>query len=145
MNETHQREAAVFDAALELPPSQRAAYVERACAGNPALMERIRALLRACEDKSAYLDGPPPVSPLTPSLGAEPLVTAGHRVGRYKLHEQIGEGGCGVVYLAEQEQPVRRAVELKVVKLGMDTKSVGWQESLMLLANLVDVEIPDQP
>jgi len=48
----------------------------------------------------------------------------GDRLGRYKLLQQIGEGGCGVVYLAEQEEPVRRRVALKVIKLGMDTKSV---------------------
>jgi eukaryotic-like serine/threonine-protein kinase len=44
------------------------------------------------------------------------------RIGRYKLLQQIGEGGCGVVYMAEQEEPVRRRVALKVIKLGMDTK-----------------------
>src|SRR2546427_3717195 len=48
----------------------------------------------------------------------------GDRIGRYKLREKIGEGGCGVVYVAEQEEPVRRRVALKVIKLGMDTKSV---------------------
>src|SRR5204863_4622753 len=49
---------------------------------------------------------------------------AGDRIGHYKLLQQIGEGGCGVVYMAEQEEPVRRRVALKVIKLGMDTKSV---------------------
>jgi serine/threonine protein kinase len=49
---------------------------------------------------------------------------AGDRIGRYRLLEKIGEGGCGVVYVAEQEEPVRRRVALKVIKLGMDTKSV---------------------
>src|SRR3989441_9538971 len=48
----------------------------------------------------------------------------GDRIGRYKLLEQIGQGGCGVVYVAEQEEPVRRRVALKVIKLGMDTKQV---------------------
>ena len=48
----------------------------------------------------------------------------GDRIGRYKLLQQIGEGGCGVVYMAEQEEPVRRRVALKVIKLGMDTKQV---------------------
>jgi len=51
-------------------------------------------------------------------------IQPGQRIGRYKLLEQIGEGGCGVVYMAEQEQPVRRRVALKVIKLGMDTKQV---------------------
>src|SRR5213076_938157 len=49
---------------------------------------------------------------------------AGDKIGRYKLLQQIGEGGCGVVYMAEQEEPVRRRVALKVIRLGMDTKSV---------------------
>ena len=49
---------------------------------------------------------------------------SGDRIGAYNLVEQIGEGGCGVVYLAEQEQPVRRRVALKIIKLGMDTKQV---------------------
>ena len=48
----------------------------------------------------------------------------GDRIGRYKLLQKIGEGGCGVVYMAEQEEPVRRRVALKIIKLGMDTKSV---------------------
>ena len=53
-----------------------------------------------------------------------PAEKLGDRVGRYKILQQIGEGGCGVVYVAEQEEPVRRRVALKVIKLGMDTKSV---------------------
>src|SRR2546428_8862134 len=57
---------------------------------------------------------------ISPPLTQKP----GDRIGRYKLLEQIGEGGCGVVYVAEQEQPVRRRVALKVIKLGMDTKQV---------------------
>src|SRR6266403_509249 len=53
-----------------------------------------------------------------------PTEQPGDRIGRYKLLQKIGEGGCGVVYMAEQEEPVRRRVALKVIKLGMDTKSV---------------------
>src|SRR4051812_17235119 len=63
----------------------------------------------------------PGTSLARPGLTAE---KAGDRIGRYKLLQQIGEGGCGVVYMAEQEEPVRRRVALKVIKLGMDTKSV---------------------
>ncbi len=55
---------------------------------------------------------------------ATPNEKAGNRIGRYKILQEIGEGGCGVVYMAEQEEPVRRRVALKVIKLGMDTKSV---------------------
>src|SRR6185436_16653063 len=53
-----------------------------------------------------------------------PTELSGDHIGRYKLLEKIGEGGCGVVYMAEQEEPVRRRVALKVIKLGMDTRSV---------------------
>src|SRR5947207_7751667 len=66
------------------------------------------------------------------ALAAEPTLEVsvstsekpGERIGRYKLLQQIGEGGCGVVYMAEQSEPVRRRVALKVIKLGMDTKQV---------------------
>src|SRR6186997_2125045 len=57
----------------------------------------------------------------TPTL---PTPEAGDRIGRYKLLQQIGEGGCGVVFMAEQEEPIRRKVALKIIKPGMDTKSV---------------------
>jgi len=61
-----------------------------------------------------------------PTVAATVPITerAGDRIGRYKLLQQIGEGGCGVVYMAEQEEPVRRRVALKVIKLGMDTRQV---------------------
>jgi serine/threonine protein kinase len=65
---------------------------------------------------------PPPQS--TISIHLTPCETTGDRIGRYKLLEQIGEGGCGVVYVAQQEEPVRRQVALKVIKLGMDTRQV---------------------
>src|SRR5204862_4124100 len=58
------------------------------------------------------------------TLVVPPSEKAGDRIGRYKILQQIGEGGCGIVYLAEQEEPVRRRVAVKVIKLGMDTKSV---------------------
>src|ERR1022692_298081 len=58
------------------------------------------------------------------SSGQRPAEKPGDRISRYKLLQQIGEGGCGVVYMAEQEQPVRRRVALKIIKLGMDTKQV---------------------
>jgi tetratricopeptide (TPR) repeat protein len=125
MNQTHQREADLFEATLELPPEQRPAYLDRACAGDAALRQRIEALLKACESSCALLE-----SPINPAAAAPTNVSpascekAGDRIGRYKLLQQIGEGGCGVVYMAEQEEPVSRRVALKVIKLGLDTKSV---------------------
>jgi serine/threonine protein kinase len=66
---------------------------------------------------------PPSKSGVLP-LGASLAEKPGDRIGRYKLLQQIGEGGCGVVYMAEQEEPVRRRVALKIIKLGMDTRNV---------------------
>ncbi len=72
-------------------------------------------------------ENPPAVGPAeagVSTIGWPEGAEAGNRVGRYKLLQKIGEGGCGVVYLAEQEEPVRRRVALKVIKLGMDTRQV---------------------
>src|SRR5215472_11563676 len=116
----HEREVAVFEAALELPSGEREAYLVQASAGDPELLRRIRALLHAAENGAEF------VSPVTPNPA--PTLPAiekpGDRIGRYKLLQQIGEGGCGIVYMAEQEEPLRRKVALKVIKLGMDTRQV---------------------
>ena len=125
MGQMHQREAAIFDAALELPPGQRAAHLDQACVGDAALRQRVESLLKACESACGYLDSP--ADPLTVEpTNALPssFEKAGDRIGRYKLLQQIGEGGCGVVYMAEQEEPVRRRVALKIIKLGMDTSQI---------------------
>jgi WD40 repeat protein/tetratricopeptide (TPR) repeat protein/tRNA A-37 threonylcarbamoyl transferase component Bud32 len=134
MNTPANREVAIFSAALGLDPSQRAAYLDEACRDDPALRRQIEALLRAHDEASSFLDAPTrgaqplPIgaglSDAPKPLGGSPAETAGDRIGRYKLLQQIGEGGCGVVYMAEQEEPVRRRVALKVIKLGMDTKQV---------------------
>src|SRR5262249_6490101 len=94
--------------------------VKGACGANAALRARVEALIQAHEAGEGFL-------PAQPSAGSTVLVVtekAGDRIGRYKLLQNIGEGGCGVVYMAEQEEPVRRRVALKVIKLGMDTKQV---------------------
>jgi hypothetical protein len=125
MSKSHQREAALFDVAMELPPQERAAYLDQVCGGDAALRQRIEALLKAGESSCAFLDSPadPEVARPTIVLPSS-LEKAGDRIDRYKLLEQIGEGGCGVVYMAEQPEPLRRRVALKIIKLGMDTKSV---------------------
>jgi eukaryotic-like serine/threonine-protein kinase len=122
-----EQEIEVFNAALELPVPERAAYLDQACAGDAALRQRVEELLKANEGSCDFLKAPDAVS--TGSGGTVrysplPAEKPGDRIGRYKLLQQIGEGGCGVVYMAEQEEPVRRRVALKVIKLGMDTKSV---------------------
>src|SRR3954449_2182035 len=113
------REIELFEAALELPSGEREAFLVQAGSGDPDLLGRVRALLHAAENGADFLT---PVAPSPPTAAA--LEKPGDRIGRYKLLEQIGEGGCGIVYMAEQEEPVRRRVALKVIKLGMDTKQV---------------------
>src|SRR3954452_23772982 len=120
MAHPHEREVLVFEAALELPPGQREAYLEQATGGDPELLRRIRSLLHASENGAGFLA---PIAPgPAPTLPA--IEKPGDRIGRYKLLEQIGEGGCGIVYMAAQEEPLRRHVALKVIKLGMDTRQV---------------------
>src|SRR4029453_5951152 len=92
-----------------------------------ALRRKVEVLLRAAENAGDFLEEAP--TGLTADAASTLLVgdlseKPGKRIGRYKLLEKIGEGGCGTVYMAEQEEPVRRRVALKVIKLGMDTKSV---------------------
>jgi len=119
------RGQAIFDGALQLPLSQRAAYVDQACADDPALCRQVKAMLDAHEKAGTFLDSPAAASDAKTIACTTPITEkAGDKIGRYKLLQQLGEGGCGVVYMAEQEEPVRRRVALKVIKLGMDTKSV---------------------
>ena len=120
-------EQAVFAEALKhVPPEARKAYLDGACGTDTNLRRRVESLLRAAENAGDFLEQPPTgligdgSAMAVAGLSEQP----GDRIGRYKLLQQIGEGGCGVVYMAEQEEPVRRRVALKVIKLGMDTKSV---------------------
>src|SRR5215831_2844672 len=133
MKDPFEREADVFDTARQLAAAGRAAYLDEACAGDAVLRRRVERLLQASGEAEGFLQQPAPgaqrpdgtsvASTLTLNTAAR-AEKAGDRIGHYKLLQQIGEGGCGVVYMAEQEEPVRRRVALKVIKLGMDTKSV---------------------
>src|SRR6266571_2762310 len=117
-------EETIFAAALALPPEERAACLDKACGNDAELRRRVEVLLSA-HAASEFLEAP--AAPVAmPTLRISPPLSerAGDRIGRYKLLQQIGEGGCGVVYMAEQDEPVRRRVALKVIKLGMDTKQV---------------------
>jgi serine/threonine protein kinase/WD40 repeat protein len=113
----------VFNNALELDdPAAREHYINEACAGDAALSERVEKLLHAHDEAGGFFSQPLKRAPVDPAL---PLTEkAGEIIGRYELLEQIGEGGCGVVYMAEQQEPVRRRVALKIIKLGMDTRQV---------------------
>jgi WD40 repeat protein/serine/threonine protein kinase len=100
--------------------SARAAYLTETCGADRAMRRRVEAMLQdaaGAEDYFRDLDSSPPEL----RTGLEQPGTV---IGRYKLLEKIGEGGMGVVYMAEQEQPVRRKVALKIIKLGMDTRQV---------------------
>ena len=121
-----EREAALFALALEKPVAERAAFLEAVCGADNALRQRLEALLAANEQPDSILTGQPEAARPTIKFEPEekPDEAVGQTIGRYKLLERIGEGGCGVVYVAEQTEPVRRRVALKVIKLGMDTKAV---------------------
>jgi WD40 repeat protein/serine/threonine protein kinase len=125
-------EREIFLDALEHPPgSQRDAYLDQACGANTALRAAVESLLASHRDDD-FLDRPGLSALNIETSGSATLPTRtpivlerpGDRIGRYKLLEIIGEGGGGTVFMAEQEEPVRRRVALKVVKPGMDTKSV---------------------
>src|SRR4051812_9924420 len=120
-------EQAVFAEALHRTPEARATYLESACGSDTTLRRHVEALLHAADGAGDFLEQPP--TGLAAGDGAPFVMTGlsekpGDKIGRYKLLQQIGEGGCGVVYMAEQEEPVRRRVALKIIKLGMDTRNV---------------------
>ena len=117
-----QDEEALYYAALGQPSASRPAYLKAACGDDLELLERVESLLRIREAEDNFLASPPFVQPLpmTATLSEGP----GTVIERYKLLEKIGEGGMAVVYMAEQEQPIRRKVALKIIKLGMDTRQV---------------------
>src|SRR5262249_19570658 len=117
------KEEAIFDAArgIEAPEARRL-YVRQACGEDPALQARVEGLLRMQDEERAFLESPAPG--LRAAVANVVREGPGARIGPYQLLEPLGEGGFGVVFLAEQTQPVRRKVALKVLKPGMDTKQV---------------------
>ena len=123
---TRRAEEAYFDAALALVPEERAAYLDKVCGPDAALRQRVEKLLKAYGKSEGFLEAPPAATGRagTIVLTFPPAENPGDVVGRYKIREKLGEGGCGVVYVAEQTEPVRRRVALKVIKLGMDTRTV---------------------
>ena len=139
MSESHQREAAIFDAAMELPTGQRAAHLDHACGGDAALRQRIESLLKACESRCEFLDSPPdPGAAKTMNVLPASFEKAGDKIGRYKLLQQIGEGGCGVVYMAEQEEPA------SVVPLTPEKAAPSAADMLRVRADRVLAKVNDQ-
>src|SRR5208282_2893396 len=116
---------AIFDEAVERPSlPARLAYLDQACAHAPDVRIKVEALLMAYEKAGSFLEQAAVSSPAATADEAPLREGPGTVIGPYKLLEQIGEGGFGIVYLAEQKQPVRRKVALKVLKPGMDTRQV---------------------
>jgi WD40 repeat protein/serine/threonine protein kinase len=114
----------IFDAALAIDdPAQRVAYLDRVCTGNPELRKHLDGLLSIQGEVGSFLESPA-CNPQATVDEVQISEGAGTLIGPYKLLEQIGEGGFGVVFMAEQTRPVRRKVALKVLKPGMDTRQV---------------------
>jgi eukaryotic-like serine/threonine-protein kinase len=126
---------AIFFAAAALPTSERAAYLAQVCAGRDDLRQRVQQMLAVQPLVGNFLEPPAEAGDGTSAHVSDRLpATADHgdptaRVGailggKYKLIEEIGEGGMGCVYMAQQTEPVKRAVAVKVIKPGMDSKAV---------------------
>jgi serine/threonine protein kinase len=114
----------IFGEALEKETAeQRAAYLDKACGNDDNLRNKVEALLKAYEQASDVPDAPI-ISPELTLDNSPPTEGPGTKIGRYKLLQLIGEGGFGMVYMAEQKKPISRRVALKIIKLGMDTKQV---------------------
>ncbi|MCI0538130.1 MAG: serine/threonine protein kinase, partial [Verrucomicrobiales bacterium] len=115
----------LFDRALQFEPAKRAAFLAEVCGNDVNLRRRVETLLLASATQSGFLPGNENAKSCASRRFEIALIEEpGLQIGRYKLLENVGEGGCGVVYVAEQTEPVRRRVALKVIKLGMDTKQV---------------------
>jgi len=113
----------IFLNALEMPSEARQAYIAEQCGRDDALSAEVQALLRHHQELGSFME--PESAPRATSTEARALTeVAGMMIGPYKLLEQIGEGGMGIVFMAEQQEPVRRKVAIKLIKPGMDTRQV---------------------
>jgi hypothetical protein len=129
------RQKDIFLQAIDLPsPAERTAFVAQACGSDEALRRQVEAMLKAYAAPDSFLEKPAAVLAFTidspdrakHAASDECHLTEkpGTRIGPYKLLQQIGEGGMGVVFMAEQQEPVRRKVALKIIKPGMDSGQV---------------------
>src|SRR5262245_16465850 len=149
------RAKALFLAASDLDdPAERAAYLERECGGDAELRARVEALLRA--NDAAPLPVPPGATvdstdgqPETED-NADPTARVGALLaGKYKLVEEIGEGGMGSVFMAQQTEPVKRVVAVKVIKAGMDSRAVlarfeAERQALAMMDHPNIAKVPDE-
>src|SRR5262245_4859929 len=125
----------ILSDALEVPPDQRNAFLDRVCGSNSELKGRVQRLIAALDRNPGFLASPTAdvlspdrtddsTSGPAPNSHTPPELSAGSRIGPYRLLERLGEGGFGTVYGAEQREPVRRHVAIKIIKPGMDTGQV---------------------
>jgi serine/threonine protein kinase len=127
---TWKRAKQIFHEALEKSGPDRSGFVDSACGDDERLRARVQALLKAHDEAGEFLASPTVAGADKAARAAATLSSSrpsegpGTTIGPYKLLQVIGEGGFGVVYMAEQEEPVRRRVALKIIKLGMDTRQV---------------------
>src|SRR5262245_12687602 len=123
MPEVDPRTESVFWSALALPSAgDRAGYLDRACGGDRGLRARVEGLLSAYPRAEGFLEPRPPA----PAETAEfpPAAGRGAIIGAYRLLEPLGEGGMGSVWMAQQSEPVKRLVAVKLIKAGMDSRQV---------------------
>src|SRR5690242_15989975 len=134
MDALNQRVEEIFCAAVEVALEDRQAYLDRECAGDAKLRAGVERMLSQLSGAEQFFETGPTDIDISRMAGlpdlqgqigllSNPETEIGKQIGPYKLLQKIGEGGCGVVYMAEQEKPVRRRVALKIIKLGMDTRS----------------------
>ncbi len=109
-----------LEAVESYAPNEWPEFLVQACGGDSDLRDRVEALLKARDVPNRMLDG----GGVAPTIDQPITEKVGTQIGPYKLREQIGEGGMGVVYVAEQKKPMRRKVALKIIKPGMDSKEV---------------------
>src|SRR5262249_17047849 len=125
MSDQLQNAKEIFLAAIEkTTPAERAAFLDTACAGDAALRRRVEALLQAHDEPSGFLAEGASGQGTTADAATDQGGVIGSRIGPYKLLQKLGEGGMGAVYLAEQEEPVRRRVAVKIIKAGVDSAHV---------------------
>lgn len=125
MNQARTSERSIFIQAIDFEhPDERKAFLDRACGGDETLRNRVEELLAAHDQPDLALDHPPVPSLLDTMPSDEAAPSLGQTIGPYRLMEQIGEGGFGLVFVAHQEHPVQRMVALKIIKPGTATKEV---------------------
>jgi serine/threonine protein kinase len=138
MSIDHERVQSLFRAAVEKPAEARAAFLDEQCDGDSVLKGRVQELVASHEETGSFLDREPPW--LLSTENSDFSEAVGEKIGPYELRERIAEGGMGVVFVAEQEKPIRRKVAIKVIKPGMDSKLViarfeAEQQALALMSH----------